>query len=256
MDKLIIIDSGHNEYVSGKQSPDGTFKEWGFNNQMQYKLKKRCEDHNISVYLTNPSPQGKDEIGLTKRATLANTYWANQNKPKALFLSIHANAYLSYFNSARGTETYTASNASTNSKNAAKYVQENLVDAIKAIDSTAKDRGLKTADFTVIYKANMPSILVEYAFYTNKEDLAILNNNKDEMIEGTMKGLCKYFGITYKAPSDSNINDNTDDNNTDNGTIYYRVVVGSYTNKENAEAMVAELKSKGYDPFIVAYKKE
>ena len=56
MANLIILDSGHAEKVSGKQSPDKTLREWDFNNQIQYKLKKRCEDHNIKVYLTNPSP--------------------------------------------------------------------------------------------------------------------------------------------------------------------------------------------------------
>ena len=43
MTNLIILDSGHAEKVSGKQSPDKTLREWDFNNQMQYKLKKRCE---------------------------------------------------------------------------------------------------------------------------------------------------------------------------------------------------------------------
>ena len=105
MANLIILDSGHAEKVSGKQSPDKTLREWNFNNEMQYKLKKRCEDHNIKVYLTNPSPKGINEIGLTKRAILANNYWTNQGKPKSLFISIHANAYGSDFNGARGTET-------------------------------------------------------------------------------------------------------------------------------------------------------
>ena len=46
----------------------------------------------------------------------------------------------------------------------------------------------------------MPSILVEYAFYTNADDLKILKNNKDSLVEATIKGICRYFGITYKAP--------------------------------------------------------
>ena len=249
MANLIILDSGHAEKVSGKQSPDKTLREWDFNNQMQYKLKKRCEDHKIKVYLTNPSPKGIDEIGLTKRATLANNYWTNQGKPKSLFISIHANAYGSDFNKARGTETYVASNASTNSKNAASYIQTEVYNAIKLIDSNAKNRGVKTSDFTVIYKANMPSILVEYAFYTNKEDLKILKSNKDELVEATMKGICKYFNITYKEVEKEP--EAIVDNN-----IYYRVVVGSYNDKKNAEEMVEKLKKEDYSPFIVTYKKE
>ena len=41
MSNLVILDSGHAEYVEGKQAPDKSLREWDFNNQMQYKLKKR-----------------------------------------------------------------------------------------------------------------------------------------------------------------------------------------------------------------------
>jgi len=249
MVNLVILDSGHAENVSGKESPDKTLREWDFNNQMQYKLKKRCEDHNIKVYLTNPSPKGIDEIGLAKRATLANTYWTSQGKPKSLFISIHANAYGLDFNDARGTETYVASNASNSSKSAANYIQTEIYNTIKMIDQNAKNRGVKTSDFTVIYKANMPSILLEYAFYTNKEDLSILKNNKDELVEATMKGICKYFNIIYKEVE-------IEPEETIDSNIYYRVVVGSYNNKKNAEDMVKRLEEEGYSPFIVVYKKE
>lgn len=250
MANLIILDSGHAEKVSGKQSPDKSLREWDFNNQIQYKLKKRCEDHNIKVYLTNPSPKGIDEMGLTKRATLANNYWASQGKPNALFISIHANAYGSGFNDARGTETFVASNASTKSKNAASYIQAEVCNRIRAIDSKAKNRGVKTADFTVIYKANMPSILVEYAFYTNTDDLKILKNSKDDLVEATMKGICKYFNIAYKEVKKEPETPVIDSN------IYYRVVVGSYKDKKNAEEMVEKLKKDGYNPFIATYKKD
>ena len=47
----------------------------------------------------------------------------------------------------------------------------------------------------------MPSILIEYAFYTNKKDLAILKNKRDNLCEATVKALCECFGITYKAPT-------------------------------------------------------
>ncbi|MGL5312943.1 MAG: N-acetylmuramoyl-L-alanine amidase family protein [Peptostreptococcaceae bacterium] len=197
---LLILDSGHNEYVIGKEAPDKTLREWQFNTDMQYKIKKRAEELGITVYLTNPKPEKKNEIGLTKRTELANAHWRSQGKPNTLFLSIHANAFGVGFNDARGTETFVAENASQKSKTAAKEVQSELYNAIKTIDNTAKDRGVKTSNFTVIYKVDMPSILVEYAFYTNREDLLILKNNRDELVEATIKGICKYFNIPYIAP--------------------------------------------------------
>ena len=244
---LVILDSGHNEKVAGKKAPDNSFYEWEFNNDMQYKIKERLEDHSIKVYLTNPSPSGKDEIGLTKRTELANSYWGKENKPKALFISIHANAYGSDFNSARGTETYIAANASNNSKNAAQLINNSIFDAFKKLDANAKNRGVKTNNFTVIHKANMPSILVEYGFYTNKEDLEVLKNNKNELTEATIKGICEYFGIKYQEVVKKA---NTSEN------VFYRVVAGSYSNYANAEAQIMNLEAKGIkNAFIDIYKK-
>ena len=90
---LVILDAGHNEYVSGKEAPDKSMREWEFNNAMQYLIKSRLEELGFDVYLTNPSPAKKNEIGLTNRASLANSEWRSKGKPNAMFISLHANAY-------------------------------------------------------------------------------------------------------------------------------------------------------------------
>ncbi len=97
----------------------------------------------------------------------------------------------------------------------------------------------------------MPSILIEYAFYTNKDDLKILKDKKDKLVEATVIAICKYFNVTHKSPTNNNEsnNDTSGDSN-----LYYRVVAGSYKNKDNANDMVKELKNKGYSAFIVTYK--
>lgn len=212
--KLIILDAGHAEKVAGKEAPDLSFREWKFNNEMQYLLKERLEEHGFHVYLTNPSPAGKDEMGLTARANKANNYWKSKGEPDALFYSIHANAFLNIdskgryiqeFTSARGTVTFKAKNASNKTDRAAKIFQEEIIDIMKELDPTGYfTRGVWTENFTVIYKAQMPSILMEYAFYTNKKDLKILKNNKAELVEATVKAFCKYFKVEYKVKEEKN----------------------------------------------------
>ena len=128
---LLLLDSGHAKNTAGKKAPDNSFYEWDFNNQMQYKIKKRAEEHGIHVYLSNPTPDKTTDIPLTTRANKINDYWKSKDKPKALMISLHSNAYQSNFNSARGTETYVASNASSNSKNFAKDVNRSIVSSIK-----------------------------------------------------------------------------------------------------------------------------
>lgn len=231
---LLILDAGHSFDTKGKNNAKENFYEWEFNNDMQYKIKSRCEDLGIKVFLTNPNPATVSDIPLTTRANLANDYWIKNNKCKSMFISLHANAFSNA--AARGTETYVAKNASTISKDFAKVLNNNIVKAMKEIDPAAKDRGVKTENFTVIYKALMPSVLIEYGFYSNLEDLKILKNNQAELVEATVKAICSYFNIEYKEK----VNEAKFDGNL------YAVCVGAYKDRNKASAIVEELKKKGY----------
>ena len=174
---LLILDAGHAKNTAGKRNEKENFYEWQFNNDMQHKIKSRCEDHNIKVYLTNPNPATVSDIALGVRAKSANDYWIKNNKPKSIFISLHANAFSN--SSARGTETYHAKNASNTSKSFAK----------------------------------------------------VLN---DEIVEATVKAICSYFNIEYKekvVKKDDNL---------------YAVCVGAYKDRNKANAIVEELKKKGY----------
>ena len=48
---LLVLDAGHAKNTAGKRNETENFYEWQFNNDMQYKIKSRCEDHNIKVFL-------------------------------------------------------------------------------------------------------------------------------------------------------------------------------------------------------------
>ena len=230
---LLILDAGHAKDTKGKNNIKENFYEWEFNNDMQYKIKARCEELGIKVFLTNPGPNKVSDISLTTRASLANDYWLRNSKPKSMFVSLHANAFSN--SSARGTETYVAKNASATSKNFAKVLNDNIVKVMKELDPSSKDRGVKSENFTVIYKAAMPSVLVEYGFYSNLDDLKILKNNKDELVEATVKAICQYFGVSYKEKIEPYVDGNL-----------YAVCVGAYKDKNKANSIAEELKKKGY----------
>ena len=230
---LLILDAGHAKDTKGKNNVSQNFYEWEFNNDMQYKIKARCEDLGIKVFLTNPNPSTVSDIPLSTRASLANDYWLRNSKPKSMFVSLHANAFSN--ESARGTETYIAKNASTTSKNFAKVLNDSIVKAMKELDPSSKDRGVKSENFTVIYKAAMPSVLVEYGFYSNLDDLKILKNNINELVEATVKAICQYFGVTYKEKVEPIIDGNL-----------YAVCVGAYKDKNKANNIVEQLKKQGY----------
>ena len=206
MAKHIILDSGHAKITSGKRSPDGNLLEWEFNNDMQYRIKKRLEALGFVVYLVNPNPEKGSEVSLGTRCSRANSYWSSKGKPECLYLSLHANAAGSNgWSTARGVEVYTASNASSKSKNAAKLVNDQIYKDVYAFDKGFKNRGHKTASFYVIKHTNMPSILIEYEFYSNKDGVNLLKNKRDVLCEATVKALCQHFGVAYKAPNGSQV---------------------------------------------------
>lgn len=249
MSNLIILDSGHNEYVGGKEAPDKSMREWEFNNDMQYKIKEQLEYLGFDVYLTNPNPSKKNEIGLSTRASMANNYWASKGKPNAMFISLHANAY-GVWTTANGCETFHAKNASNKSKNFAKIVNDEIHAVLKSLKGNSVNRGVKSENFTVIYKTNMPSVLIEYAFYTNKEDLVILKNNRQELADATVKAICKYFNVAYKKKEEKPKEEKPKEEVNPN--VIYRVISGSYSKKANAQKQVDDLKAKGFSSFLNA----
>jgi N-acetylmuramoyl-L-alanine amidase len=196
--KMVILDAGHNEYVKGKEAPDKSMREWEFNDDMQKRIYKMlCKYPDFYIYMTNPDPAKKNEIGLVKRASMANSQWRAKGKPDAIFISLHANAYGVWTN-ANGCETFHAKNASSKSKQFAKMLNDNVHIALKELNPKSVNRGVKVANHAVTKNADMPAVLVEYGFYTNKVDLDILKNHRQELAEATVKAICEYFGIEYK----------------------------------------------------------
>jgi len=71
--------------------------------------------------------------------------------------------------------------------------------------------------------------------------------NINAYLESVIKAYCRYTNRTYVAPEE--IRDIESDE-------FYRVQVGAFFDKNNAEQLQAELKSKGYDPIIVIMQKD
>ena len=88
-----------------------------------------------------------------------------------------------------------------------------------------------------IRETSCPAVIVECAFVDNATDLKILatESQRHSMGQAIAKGILKTLGIEVQA---------------DRGTLY-RVQVGAYLVKANAEAMHKKLKAIGFDAFIV-----
>lgn len=88
-----------------------------------------------------------------------------------------------------------------------------------------------------IRQTSCPAVIVECAFVDNASDLKILasESKRKTMGEAIAKGILKTLGVEIQS---------------ERGTLY-RVQVGAYLLKDNAEAMHRKLKAIGFDAFIV-----
>lgn len=81
----------------------------------------------------------------------------------------------------------------------------------------------------------------EHVFHDNAEDAKWFHNNLRAIARQTAKGFCEYLGIAFKDPYEKKESANK---------RLYRVQVGAYAVKENAENMVKKLKAAGFDAII------
>ena len=90
--------------------------------------------------------------------------------------------------------------------------------------------------YAFIRNTTCPAVIVECAFIDNATDLEILatEGKRQLMGQAIAKGILKTLGVEIQAET---------------GTIY-RVQVGAYKVRANAEAMLKRIKEAGFDAFI------
>jgi N-acetylmuramoyl-L-alanine amidase len=220
----IVIDAGHGGHDPGAQANGITEAELTLDiaRRVEKILK---EKPGFEVVLTRSTNQ---YIPLEERTAIANREAAD------LFLSIHANA--SRRTTTRGVETYVlnfatnpeaeavaarenassaqtmgtlpailnaiaANNKKDESRELATIVQTNLVRKLRARDAAVKDLGVKQAPFVVLIGAQMPSVLAEISFITNRADASLLKQDgyRDRIAEALADAIVKYQASLKKV---------------------------------------------------------
>ena len=123
-----------------------------------------------------------------------------------------------------------------------KTLAENILAEIVKVGQNS--RGIKTRVnsqgkdyYAFIRNTTCPAVIVECAFVDNATDLKILatESQRKAMGEAIAKGILKTLGIEIQSEKAS----------------LYRVQVGAYLVKANAEAMQKKIKAVGFNAFIV-----
>lgn len=184
----VIIDAGHNEYIAGKRSFDESLLEYEFNYDVAQKIKKHLDTYGItSEVLQIKTASATDDVNLRVK-------YANEKKPD-IYVSIHANAYGTDWNTANGWEIYCyqPNIASSKSYKLAQCIHDESIPFLGL-----KDRGIKDGGHLgVVARTTMPAVLIEHGFYTNKTEVELLKTQafREKCALADARGILKYFGI-------------------------------------------------------------
>ncbi len=221
--RRIVIDPGH----GGKDVGAPGYHRGVFEKDVVLQIARRLarkirQELGCEVIMTRDSDRF---LTLEERTAIANTQNAD------LFISIHCNAHQNQ--RAYGIETYYLNLATDDAailvaarenaisrknisdlhsilndlmKNAkinessrlAAHVQQSMVGHLSKNYRNIKDKGVKQAPFYVLLGAQMPSILVETSFISNKEECTRLTsaNYQEHICNGIIKGIRQYIKET------------------------------------------------------------
>jgi len=226
----VYISAGHGGSDPG--AVGNGLQEKAVNLKIATYLKDELAKRGCDIKMTRTSDVFKD---LNTRTREANSWGAD------VVVDVHCNAATA--SDANGFEIF-HSVVGGKSKTLATGIE-------KYISKRYHSRGVKTrvgdggADyFAMIRETNAPAVLAEAAFVSNAKDAAMLKseNNLKIIAQDYARGVCETFGVPWvitpppPPPKPDKI---------------YRVQVGAYSNKANAEAMRAKLKKAGFDALII-----
>lgn len=123
---------------------------------------------------------------------------------------------------------------------------EKLADCIIAERRKIYDGPIRLNTRDDLYETRVPkavSYYEEHVFHDNIEDATWFHNNLREIARSTCKGMCAYFGIPFVDPYDKP--------QAEDGNKLYRVQVGAFRVKENADAYLKKVQAAGFpDAYI------
>jgi N-acetylmuramoyl-L-alanine amidase len=195
MNKIrISFDIGHGKNTYPPSKGIGNFAEWEFNNAVVKYAIPLAEYNNFEVLLTQPLDS--DVVNLTQRINNINA--EHKKNPIKLLMSFHAD-----FNenlNAKGHWCFYW-HTSTNGKKLAtiwmKYADEILPNPSRGLMQSKPN---EWTNFAINRDTDMPTALMEHAFYSSSDDLKLLKSDdfRKQCAIVAVKTICEYCGVEYK----------------------------------------------------------
>lgn len=170
--------------------------------------------------------RAKKGQAMTTSVTESNTWQAD------LHIPIHTNA-----GGGNGTVVFVYKKTTENCAKAQPIYNE-----VQAVTPGTIDYGVREyPDLYELNATNAIAVYIEVDFHDNKSIAKWLIENAKTVGESIAKGVCKAYGVKYVA-----------DNNTPQKiNKIYRVQVGAFKSKTNAQAYADKLKKSGFADTII-----
>lgn len=220
---MIIIDAGHGGSDPGATAFGVREKDWTLDVSLyQY---RRLKELGIPVKLTRE----KDvTVKPDKRSSII------RNSGAAYCISNH-------FNAGGGTGCETIHSIHSNGKFATEIAKAIAREGMP-FRRVFSRKGTDGRDYYYMHRltGKVQTIIVEYGFLDNEKDFKRLNSRgkRERYAEAVVQAICKWTATPYKE-------------NVSKKDVLYRVQVGAFHDKQNANSMLEKLKKDGYQGYIV-----
>lgn len=186
------------------------------------------------------------EVKKAPQGQKMNTSIAESNSWKAdLHIPIHTNAYNG---KSDGTLVMVYATAQRNLM-AARPIYNHVFNiapgkTVRAIQARP--------DLAELNSTNALAVYVEAEFHDNPPIAQWIIDNTKSIGEALTAGVCEYYGVNYvKVPDENPGNSNNSNGSSDK---LYKVQVGAFSVKQNAEDLAKKLNIAGYSTYIVLEK--
>lgn len=188
--KKVVIDAGHGGNDPGAIS--GNLKEKDLNLEAAQYMYKRLQELGIPSTIVRDT----DET-LERKERINRIMNAYGNSPDIIMISNHINA--------GGGEGAEIVYALRSNPTLAEMALDNIGEAGQ-IERKVYQRRLPenpNQDYYFIIRdtGNLESLLVEYGFIDNAQDAYKLQNNLTDYVEGVVKAIADYIGVSYTPPT-------------------------------------------------------
>ena len=213
-------------YVSPSNQAGNTYATGNTNEKEQcHKIAKSCVDVLVENGFQVMCTYNDD---MYKRVEESNAFGAD------LHIAIHTNATAKH-NVTGGSQVllYDISGERAKAGNAV------LSRLAPITPGKSAERLVEKPDFYEIRATKGIALYCECEFHDTQLGSDFIINNTDKIGEAIAYGICDYYGIVPKNK-----------NSVPDGTLY-KVQVGAFSVRENAENYLVKLKNSGFDGFIV-----